>query len=79
MTVLESYQRRRSSQYQQDLALGVVHPDLPDAILRSTGWQLVLRQGSPADAEKMSALFGTTWCADTSTGSDGRTFTRTAP
>jgi len=39
--------------------LAAVHPDLPDAVMRSTGWQLVLRQGSPADAEKMAALFGT--------------------
>jgi hypothetical protein len=32
--------------------LAEVHPDLPDAVLRSTGWQLIFRQGSPADAEQ---------------------------
>ncbi|MBV9327471.1 MAG: HNH endonuclease [Chloroflexi bacterium] len=53
-----------------------VHPDLPDAVLRSTGWQLIFRQGSPTDAEKMAALFGTTWREDVSYGSDGRTTTR---
>src|SRR5436305_10805045 len=47
--------------------LAAVHPDLPDAALRSTGWQVILRQGSPADAERMAALFGTEWRADTST------------
>jgi hypothetical protein len=56
--------------------LSAVHPDLPDAVLRSTGWQLVMRQGSPADAEKMAALFGTTWRRDTSTSSDGQSTTR---
>jgi hypothetical protein len=56
--------------------LAEVHPDLPDAVLRSTGWQLIFRQGSPTDAEKMSALFGTTWREDTSYSSDGRTTTR---
>jgi hypothetical protein len=56
--------------------LAEVHPDLPDAVLRSTGWQLIFRHGSPDDAEKMSALFGTTWREDTSYSSDGRTTTR---
>src|SRR5919199_214728 len=56
--------------------LAEVHPDLPDAVLRSTGWQLIFRQCSPDDAEKMAALFGTTWREDTSYSSDGRTTTR---
>jgi hypothetical protein len=56
--------------------LATVHADLPDAILRSTGWQVILRQGSPADAEKMAALFGTEFRADTTTASDGRKLTR---
>ena len=56
--------------------LTAVHPDLPDAVLRSTGWQLIFRQGSPADADKMAALFGTTWRNDVSHLSDGRTSTR---
>jgi hypothetical protein len=56
--------------------LVAVHPDLPNAVLRSTGWQLVLRQGEPEDAGKMSALFGTTWRRDVSHGSDGRSSTR---
>ncbi len=56
--------------------LMAVHPDLPDTVLRSTGWQLVMRQGSPADAEKMAALFGQTWRRDVSSSSDGRTMTR---
>src|SRR5262249_25836478 len=53
-----------------------VHPDLPDAVLRSTGWQLIFRQGSPADADKMAAVFGTAWRDDVSHLSDGRTSTR---
>jgi len=56
--------------------LSAVDPGLPDAILRSTAWQLVLRQGSPADAEQMSALFGTAWREDITRSSDGRTSTR---
>jgi hypothetical protein len=56
--------------------LVTVHPDLPDAILRSTGWQMVMRQGSPADAERMAALFGRTWREDVSRSSDGRLTTR---
>jgi hypothetical protein len=56
--------------------LSVVHPDLPDAVMRSTGWQLVLRQGSATDAEKMAALFGMTQRADVARSSDGRTTTR---
>ena len=56
--------------------LSVIHPDLPDAMLRLTGWQLVFRQGSPADAEKMSELFGMEWKRDTSRYSDGRVMTR---
>ena len=56
--------------------LAAVHSDLPNAVLRSTGWQLVFRQGSPDDAEKMSALFGRAWRDDVSYGSDGRTTTR---
>jgi hypothetical protein len=42
--------------------LSVVDPDLPDAIMRSTAWQVVLRQGSAADAEQIAAQFGTVWC-----------------
>lgn len=53
-----------------------VHPDLPDAILRSTGWQMIMRQGSPSDAERMAALFGRTWREDVSRSSDGRITTR---
>jgi hypothetical protein len=56
--------------------LSGVHPDLPDAVVRSTGWQLVLRQGSATDAEKMAALFGMTQRADVAHSSDGRTTTR---
>jgi hypothetical protein len=55
--------------------LSAVHPDLPDAVMRSTGWQLVLRQGSAADAEKMAALFGMTQRPDIAQSSDGRTTT----
>jgi TraM recognition site of TraD and TraG len=56
--------------------LAAVHPDMPDAVLRSTGWQVILRQGSPADAQKMAALFGTVLRADTSVSSDGRQMMR---
>jgi Type IV secretion-system coupling protein DNA-binding domain len=56
--------------------LATVHNDLPDAILRSTGWQVVLRQGSPVDAERMAALFGSELRPDTSNSSDGRSTTR---
>lgn len=56
--------------------LMAVHPDLPDAVLRSTGWQPIFRQGSPADAEKMAAVFGRTWRDDVSRLSDGRTSIR---
>jgi hypothetical protein len=56
--------------------LTAVHPDLPDAVLRSTGWQLIFRQGSPLDAEKMAALFGTVWRDDVSQLSDGRSSVR---
>jgi HNH endonuclease len=56
--------------------LSAVHPDLPDAVMRSTGWQLVLRQGSATDADKIAALFGMTQQPDVSQSSDGRTTTR---
>ncbi|MBV9172812.1 MAG: hypothetical protein JOZ81_22310 [Chloroflexi bacterium] len=56
--------------------LAGVHPDLPDSVLRSTGWQLIFRQGSPADAEKMTALFGRVWREDVTHLSDGRKSTR---
>ena len=56
--------------------LAEIDPTLPDTVLRSTGWQLIFRQGSDADAEKMAALFGTTWREDVSYSSDGRTTTR---
>jgi hypothetical protein len=56
--------------------LSAVHADLPDAVMRSTGWQLVFRQGSATDAEKMAALFGMTQRPDIAHSSDGRTTTR---
>jgi hypothetical protein len=56
--------------------LASVHPDLPDAVLRLTGWQLVFRQGSARDAEKMAEVFGTTWRQDLTWMSDGRRSTR---
>jgi hypothetical protein len=56
--------------------LTAVHSDLPDAVMRSTGWQLILRQGSPDDAEKMAALCGVTQRPDVAVISDGRTTTR---
>ena len=56
--------------------LSAVHPDLPDAVMRSTGWQLVLRQGSATDAEKVGALFGMTHRSEIAQSSDGRTTTR---
>src|ERR687886_2175741 len=56
--------------------LSAVDRDLPDAIMRSTAWQIVLRQGSAADAEQIAAQFGTIWREDISRSSDGRTVTR---
>src|SRR5919204_201570 len=56
--------------------LAAVDRDLPDAIMRSTAWQIVLRQGSAADAEQIAAQFGTVWREDISRSSDGRTVTR---
>jgi hypothetical protein len=56
--------------------LSAVHADLPDAVMRSTGWQLVFRQGSATDAEKMATLFGMTQRPDIAHSSDGRTTTR---
>jgi hypothetical protein len=53
-----------------------VHPDLPEAVLRLTSWQMVFRQGSPADAAQMEKLFGEQWRDDVSTYSDGRTIRR---
>lgn len=56
--------------------LSAVHPDLPNAVLRLTGWQMVFRQGAPDDAEQMSKLFGKALRQDVSHSSDGRTQTR---
>lgn len=56
--------------------LSAVDRDLPDAIMRSTAWQIVLRQGSAADAEQIAAQFGTVWREDISRSSDGRTVSR---
>lgn len=56
--------------------LGGVHPDLPDAVLRLTGWQMVFRQGSPADAEKMSGVLGKVRRPDVAHASNGNTVTR---
>src|SRR5204863_1550380 len=35
-------------------------------VLQDTAWQIVFRQGSPQDAERMQALFGKTWTIDES-------------
>ena len=45
-------------------------------VLQDTAWQLVFRQGSPQDAERMQALFGQAWVKDESWRSDGTTTTR---
>lgn len=46
-------------------------------VLQDTGWQLAFRQGSPEDAERMQALFGTRWVADIAYSDRGYSTTRT--
>jgi hypothetical protein len=41
-------------------------------VLQDTAWQLVFRQGSPQDAERMAALFGQAFVEDVTRYSDGR-------
>src|SRR5207244_3290494 len=45
-------------------------------VLQDTAWQLVFRQGSPQDAERMQALFGKAWMTDESWSNDGRVYKR---
>jgi hypothetical protein len=45
-------------------------------VLQDTGWQLAFRQGSPEDAERMQALFGTRWIDDTAWSDRGYSTTR---
>jgi hypothetical protein len=52
--------------------LEAVDRSLLSQVLQDTAWQIVFRQGSPQDAERMQALFGKTWTIDESWSSDGR-------
>src|SRR5207237_6374352 len=56
--------------------LEAVDRSLLPQVLQDTAWQLVFRQGSPQDAERMQALFGQTWVEDLTRYSDGRSSSR---
>ena len=45
-------------------------------VLQDTAWQLAFRQGSPADARHMEAVFGQAWTEDLTRWSDGRSSSR---
>jgi hypothetical protein len=49
---------------------------LLNQVLQDTAWQLAFRQGSPADARHMEALFGQAWADDYTRWSDGRSSSR---
>jgi hypothetical protein len=52
--------------------LEAVDRSLLSQVLQDTAWQIVFRQGSPQDAERMQALFGKAWAIDESWSNDGR-------
>src|SRR5919202_2114359 len=56
--------------------LEAVDRALVHQVLQDTAWQMAFRQGSPADARHMEALFGQGWVKDESWRSDGVTTTR---
>jgi hypothetical protein len=52
--------------------LEAVDHALLSQVLQDTAWQLVFRQGSPQDAERMQLLFGQHYVVDESWSNDGR-------